>query len=87
MIEHIKAFWVGIKDAVIYVVSPIAFVLGFIYFFVRHPKDDTQIKEEEKFNEDHAEAIKLQVEADRNSADALAAYDALRTEYLKGRHD
>lgn len=73
-----------IKDFLIKILSPLAFIAGFIYFFIRKPTPGIT-EEDKKYYDDHAETIRLEGEADRKSTDSLSAYENAVSDYLKSK--
>jgi hypothetical protein len=84
MLQKIKDFGEAAKNAFIYIVTPIAFVLGFILYLVsknRSLKDEVETsKAEGKLNELKGK----QEEIDHRANNAVSEYEKLRGAYVSG---
>lgn len=86
MIEKIKTFAESVKNVMLYIVTPIAFVVGFIYYLIvknHRLEDELNIKEgEKKLGELKGQQKEIDDRADASSAE----YERLKRDYLRGSH-
>ena len=87
MIDKLKAFYESIKGILIYVLTPIAFILGIIYYLVTKNsslKNQLQtLKTEGEIDEEKRNVSEAKVEADNADID----YKSIRDAYLKEHGD
>lgn len=84
MLDRIKAFAEASKNVIIYILTPIAFVLGALYYLLTKNKELTEQVKQEKFDVTHNNTIDEQKTADATASDALSEYEKLRSAYVSG---
>lgn len=83
MIEKLKAFAESAKAVLLYVLAPLAFVLGYIYHLTAR---NSQLKDEIKAGkrDERTKEIENETkEVDRDALDALSEYERRRGAYLQ----
>lgn len=82
MLDKIKAFWGNVKDVVVYIVAPLSFLAGYIWYLLTQNhklEDELQAKDgDEKIKELQGE----QKEIDSGAGDAVAQFEKLRAGLL-----
>lgn len=84
MLEKIKAFGEAAKEVVLYILTPLAFIAGYIFYLVKKSRGlEDRLKEaegEKKLGELHQK----QTDIDSNANNFDAEYERLRKDYLSG---
>lgn len=82
MIEKLRAFAESAKAVLLYVLAPLAFVLGYIYYLTAK---NSQLKDEIKAGKRSERTKEIEnetKEVDRDALDALSEYERRRGEYV-----
>jgi hypothetical protein len=83
MLDKLKAFAETAKGWLLYVLTPLAFIAGFIYYLITS-KEALQHKLDESNAEKNIDESKIQEgEIDEKANEATDSYDAIRKQYLK----
>lgn len=87
MLEKLKNFAESVKSVVLYIITPVAFIAGYIWYLLsKNESLEQKLQEkegEEKLNELKGEQTKV----DESAATLLDKYEKLRSSYVSGNPD
>ena len=84
-LTRVKLFWAQVKDVVVYIVTPIAFALGYIYYLLGKNEQLESQLELSKALERQKELKNEQDEVDSEASNSFSDYDRVKREFLRSK--
>ena len=85
MMDKIKAFWGSVKDVLMYIIAPIAFCVGYIFYLTAKNDELKDELETAHFTTKDEELAHEETSIDQSAAAAIAEFNSVASGAVPGR--